>query len=59
MLKEELLSILPALGEIQSGLKDENLVSLMRVCRRNLKAAAELAETLEKNLTVEPIEEAI
>lgn len=59
MLKEELLSILPALGEIQSGLNDENLVSLMRACRRNLKAAAELAETLEKNLTVEPIEEAI
>ena len=52
MLKENLLSILAALGEVQGKAKDEELAALVRGCRDNLRAAAELAEALENNLTV-------
>lgn len=53
MLKSELMSILAGLGEIQGNLKDADQVELMRCCRRNLEAAAEMAGELENNLVVE------
>ena len=47
MLKENLLSILAALGEVQGNAKDEEQAALVRGCRDNLRAAAEQAEALE------------
>ena len=41
MLKENLLSILAALGEVQGNAKDEEQAALVRGCRDNLRAAAE------------------
>ena len=52
MLKENLLSILAALGKVQVNAKDEEQAALMRGCRDNLRAAAEQAEALENNLHV-------
>lgn len=52
MLKENLLSILAALGEVQGNAKNEEQAALVRGCRDNLRAAAEQAEALENNLTV-------
>ena len=52
MLKENLLSILAALGKVQGNAKDEEQAALVRGCRRNLEAAAEQAEALENNLHV-------
>ena len=52
MLKEDLLSILAALGEVQGNAKDEEQAALVRGCRDNLRAAAEQAEALENNLHV-------
>lgn len=52
MLKENLLSILAALGEVQGNAKDEEQAALVRGCRDNLRAAAEQAEALENNLHV-------
>ena len=52
MLKENLLSILAALGEGQGNAKDEEQAALVRGCRDNLRAAAEQAEALENNLHV-------
>lgn len=52
MLKENLLSILAALGEVQGKAKDEEQAALVRGCRDNLRAAAEQAEALENNLLV-------
>lgn len=52
MLKENLLSILAALGEVQGHTKDEDVAELVRGCRRNLEAAAEQADALESNLDV-------
>lgn len=52
MLKENLLSILAALGEVQGKAKDEEQAVLVRGCRDNLRAAAEQAEALENNLLV-------
>ena len=52
MLKENLLSILAALGEVQGKAKDEELAALVRGCRNNLRAAAEQADAMESNLTV-------
>ena len=48
MLKENLLSILAALGEVQGNAKDEEQAALVRGCRDNLRAAAEQAEALEE-----------
>ena len=50
MLKENLLSILAALGEVQENAKNEE--QELRGCRDNLMAAAEQAEALENNLHV-------
>lgn len=50
MLKENLMSILVVLGEVQGKAKDEELAALVRGCRNNLRAAVEQAEELEKNL---------
>ena len=50
MLKENLLSILAALGKVQVNAKDEEQAALVRGCRDNLRAAAEQAEALENNL---------
>ena len=47
MLKENLLSILAALGEVQGKAKDEEQAALVRGCRDNLRAAAEQAEALD------------
>ena len=44
MLKENLLSILAALGKVQVNAKDEEQAALVRGCRDNLRAAAEQAE---------------
>lgn len=52
MLKENLLSILAALGEVQGNTKNEEQAALVRGCRDNLRAAAEQAEALETNLAV-------
>lgn len=52
MLKENLLSIWAALGEVQGKAKDEEQAALVRGCRDNLRAAAEQAEALENNLLV-------
>lgn len=52
MLKEKLLSILAALGEVQGNAKDDEQAALVRGCRDNLRAAAEQAEALENNLNV-------
>ena len=52
MLKENLMSILAALGEVQGNAKDEEQAALVRGCRDNLRAAAEQAEALENNLNV-------
>ena len=52
MLKENLLSILAALGEVQGNAKNEEQAALVRGCSDNLRAAAEQAEALENNLTV-------
>ena len=52
MLKENLLSILAALGEVQGNAKNEEQAALVRGCRDNLRAAAEQAEALENNLHV-------
>lgn len=52
MLKENLLSILAALGEVQGNTKNEEQAALVRGCRDNLRAAAEQAEALENNLAV-------
>ena len=52
MLKENLLSILAALGKVQVNAKDEEQSALVRGCRDNLRAAAEQAEALENNLHV-------
>lgn len=52
MLKENLLSILAALGEVQGKTKDKEQAALVRSCRDNLRAAAEQAEALENNLHV-------
>lgn len=52
MLKEKLLSILAALGEVQGHTKNEDVAELVRGCRRNLEAAAEQADALESNLPV-------
>lgn len=52
MLKENLLSILAALEEVQGNAKDEEQAALVRGCRDNLRAAAEQAEALENNLHV-------
>ena len=52
MLKENLMSILAALGEIQGNTKNEEQAALVRGCRDNLRAAAEQAEALENNLHV-------
>ena len=46
MLKENLLSILAALGKVQVNAKDEEQAALVRGCRDNLRAAAEQAEAL-------------
>ena len=56
MLKENLLSILAALGEVQGNAKDEEQAALVRGCRDNLRAAAEQAEALENNLHVVSVE---
>ena len=50
MLKDELMSIFAALGEVQGHIKDAGVAELVRGCRRNLKAAAEQAEELEQRL---------
>ena len=50
MLKENLLSILAALGEVQMNAKDEEQAALVRGCCNNLRAAAEKDETLMRNL---------
>lgn len=55
MLKENLLSILAALGEVQGNAKDEEQAALVRGCRDNLRAA-EQAEALENNLHVVSVE---
>lgn len=52
MLKEELLSILAALGEVLGHVQNEEQAALLRVCRRNLLAAAKQAEILENTLSV-------
>ena len=52
MLKENLLSILAALGKVQVNAKDEEQAARMRGCCDNLMAAAEQAEALENNLHV-------
>ena len=52
MLKENLLSILSALGEVQENAKNEEQAALVRGCCDNLMAAAEQAEALENNLHV-------
>lgn len=52
MLKENLLSILAALGEVQENAKNEEQAALVRGCCDNLMAAAEQAEALENNLHV-------
>lgn len=52
MLKENLLSILAALGEVQENAKNEEQAALVRGCCDNLRAAAEQAEALENNLHV-------
>ena len=52
MLKENLLSILAALGEVQGNAKDEEQAALIRGCRDNLRAAVEQADALERNLAV-------
>ena len=52
MLKDELKSIQAALGEVQGHIQDEEMVKLVRGCRRNLAAAADQAEALENNLDV-------
>ena len=56
MLKENLLSILAALGEVQGHAKNEEQAALVRGCRDNLRAAAEQAEALENNLHVVSVE---
>lgn len=52
MLKENLMSILAALGEVQGNTRNEEQAALVRGCRENLRAAAEQAEALENNLAV-------
>lgn len=52
MLKENLMSILAALGEVQGNTKDEEQAALVRGCRDNLRAAVEQAEALETSLNV-------
>ena len=46
MLKEDLLSILAALEEVQGNAKDEEQAALVRGCRDNLRAAAEQENNL-------------
>lgn len=50
MLKDELMSIFTSLGKVQGHIRDEGVAELVRGCRRNLKAAAEQAEELERHL---------
>ena len=51
------MSIFAALGEVQGHINDAGVAELVRGCRRNLKAAAEQAEELERHLVpVEAVE---
>lgn len=49
MLSEELKSIRAALGELL-GRVDQDNAEVIRNCRRNLEAAEEQADNIEKNL---------
>ena len=53
MLKEKILSVHTVLGEVLGNVRDEDNAELLRACRRNLDAAAQLAEALEKTQVVE------
>lgn len=56
MLKEKILSVHCALGEILGNTKEEKDAELVRACRRNLESAAEQAEQMEKGLGVITLE---
>ena len=50
MLKEKIMSVHHALGEALGNAKLESDAALLRLCRQNLEAAAEMAENMENNL---------
>jgi len=52
MLKEKLQSIHAALGEALGNAATDSDADLLRLCRHNLLAAAEMAEAMEHGLTV-------
>lgn len=56
MLKEKILSVHCALGEILGNTKEEKDAELVRACRRNLESAAEQAEQMENGLGVVTLE---
>ncbi len=55
MLKEKVVSVISALGEVQWRISDESIVELVRGCRRNLEAIAEQAGELEQRLVPETV----
>ncbi|WP_299392532.1 hypothetical protein [uncultured Desulfovibrio sp.] len=52
MLKEKLLRIHSALGEVLGHTRDEQDADLLRICRSNLQSAAEQAAELEEGLCI-------
>ena len=52
MLKEKIMSVHHALGEVLGNAKLESDAALLRLCRQNLEAAAEMAENMENSLEI-------